>query len=128
MTLSVSRFDEWKARSREERDAKEWLAHIGKHGRNNDDVLHISDAHCTSPKFTLAGQYTSGGQNYWESPKEFNSAIMAVIIERFSELSAEATQRMEVVSAQALIDAESQIADIHAAIQEAKAVTQRPTP
>lgn len=126
MTLSVSRFDEWKARSREERDAKEWLAHIGRVGRKS--TLKLSPAHCKAPDFSVAGQYDTGGQNYWESPKAFNSAIMAVIIERFSELSAEATQRMEVVSAQALIDAESQIADIHAAIQEAKAVTQRPTP
>jgi hypothetical protein len=119
MTLSVQRFAEWQKANRKIEEAREWMAHIGKQGRGTD-VLRISPAHCTAPKFSIAGQYTAGGQNYRESPSDFNVAIRDVVIRRFGELAAEAVALMEADARKKLIEAESEIAEIQSAISSAK--------
>lgn len=115
----MAKFTEWQKKSAELRLVQEWLAHIGRHGRESD-VLRISPAHCRSPAFTIAGQYSTGGKNYWESPDQFNEAMKAVILKRFKELAEEAVSALEGEAATTLVAAECEVKTIQLAIDEAK--------
>ena len=121
--MNLSNFQAWQARRAKLSEVRQWLAHIGKTGRSTRQhtyVLNISPAHCGAPSFTVAGQYTEGGTNYWESPKPFNEAMKTVILARFTELSNEAVTLLERQTDEALIKAEGEIADIQTAINAAK--------
>ncbi|ATP19769.1 hypothetical protein BV87_16110 [Sphingobium yanoikuyae] len=72
-------------------------------------------------KLTIAGQYTDGGKNYWESPSCLNSALLSVIIRKRDELLAEAVELLKSRETSALIDAKSEIDAINAAIEAAAA-------
>ena len=119
MALYLSNFTAWQKESDKIGRSKNWLAHIGKSGRCGD-VLHLSPAHCTAPKFVIAGQYTEGGTNYWNSPEEFNLAMQDAIMARFPELAAAAVAVLERKAADALIKAEVEVAAIQDAITDAK--------
>lgn len=126
MTLSITKFAIWQEREAAISQARTWLNHIGNHGRGSD-ILRISPAHCKAGNFTLAGQYTEGGKNYWESPTVFDQAMKDVVISRFPELAAEAIARLEQEAAMTLIEAETEISAINEAIQQAKTTMLRPT-
>ena len=122
--LSLSNFAAWSERNDKLLRAREWLARIGKTGRSTrdaTDILHISPAHCRAPQFSIAGQYTTGGQNYWDSPGAFNDAIQTVILDHFTELAAEAMAFLQRQTDDALVKAESEIQAIQSAIMNAKA-------
>ncbi|MGO4316677.1 hypothetical protein [Agrobacterium sp. MCAB5] len=76
-----------------------WLAHIGKKGRHTD-VLSLSVAHATV-KLVVAGQYSEGGQNYWDSPKAFNALLLKYVHDHFEEISAAIVSDMEAAEARA---------------------------
>ncbi|WP_303758383.1 hypothetical protein [Sphingobium yanoikuyae] len=119
MSLGIAKFTQFQKAQRDTAEAKEWLAHIGARGRGND-TLQLSHAHC-SMKLTIAGQYTEGGKNYWESPACLNSALLSVIIRKRDELLAEAVELLKSRETSALIDAKSEIDAINAAIEAAAA-------
>ena len=124
MTISFEKFAVWQKEEAKLRDARQWLAHIGKTGRstrNHVDILRISPAHCKPAKFTVAGQYTEGGNNYWESPDAFNDALMVIILQQFDGLSAAALVLLEKKVAEALVSAEDEAASVQEAIKAAKA-------
>lgn len=125
MTLSLTKFAAWQECAGNLREVREWLAHIGKTGRStrdHTDIIRMSPAHCKCPAFTLAGQYRESGQNYWESPKQFNAAIQQVILNHFKELAGEAVALLEKQAAEALVAAESEIQAVQAEITEARIV------
>lgn len=119
MTLNFANFSAWQNETARLAEARTWLAHNGKQGRGSD-ILRLSPAHCSAPQFTFAGQYSEGGKNYWESPKEFNQAMQTVILRRFSELAEEAIGLLEKQTAASLVKAEGEVASVQAAIAEAK--------
>ena len=121
--MSLNRFTAWQDKSQKLAKVKEWLAHIGKTGRSTRDhtyILRLSSAHCAAPKFSIAGQYHEGGQNYWDSPKEFNEAMLEVVLSHFKEMADEAVRMLERRAAQALVEAEGEISAVQAAIDDAK--------
>lgn len=123
MTLSFSKFEAWQKESSKAREVLQWLNHIGQTGRStrsSADVLNLSPGHCKAPQFTIAGQYTEGGNNYWESPDAFNDAMQAVILSRFKELSGEAVALIEKRVAEALVSAADEVAAVQAAVTDAK--------
>lgn len=131
MALSLTNFSAWQKESDRLREVREWLAHIGKKGRSTSrsvDILQISPAHCTAPKFTVAGQYVEAGNNYWESPGAFNEAMKSVILRRFKDLSTEAVKMLDEQLAAALIKAEGEVEAIQAEITEAKEIALRVLP
>jgi len=65
---------------------REWLGHIGAQGRGSD-VLNLSIAHA-NVKLVIAGQYTTSGDNYRDSPKAFNDLLLRYIHENFSAIKA----------------------------------------
>jgi len=122
MPLSLSNFAAWQQKCAELANVRQWLDHIGKRGRESD-ILNLSPGHCSPPKFTLSGQYTTGGQNYWESPNTFDVAMKAVIIRRFKELSEEAVALIEKEVAAYLVAAESEMDAVQTALTEAKSLS-----
>lgn len=128
MTLSFTKFAAWQERADDLRHLREWLAHIGKAGRStrdHTDIIRMSPAHCKCPVFTLAGQYRESGQNYWESPKQFNEAMQAVILGRFKELADEALALLEKQSAAALVEAGDEIQAVQREIANAEKLSAR---
>lgn len=125
MTLSLTKFSAWQECDRGLSEVREWLAHIGKTGRStrdHTDIIRMSPAHCKSPAFTLAGQYRESGQNYWESPKQFNEAMKEVLLGRFKELANEAVALLEKEAAVALVNAENEIQAVQSEITAARAI------
>lgn len=70
----------------ENASVRDWLGHIGKSGRGSD-TLHLSIAH-ESVKLCIAGQYTTGGENYRDSPAAFNALLLRYIHDNFAEIRA----------------------------------------
>lgn len=100
-------------------DAELWLAHIGARGRDSD-TLRVSSAHCTV-KLVVAGQYTTGGTNYWDSPEPFNKALIKVILKDWARISGAVVNLLREEERQLLVNAESEVSAAHAAIALAKA-------
>ena len=130
MTLSFKRFQEWQKEAAILDGVRGWLSHIGATGRSfrgHTDILSLSPDHCKAPSFTVAGQYTEGGTNYWDSPTAFNDAMKVVILRRFKELSAEALGLIEAGASEMLIAAKGEIAEVQMAIDRAEieAITPR---
>lgn len=119
MTLSLANFTTWQKESGMLSEVRTWLAHIGKRGRGGD-VLRLSPAHCKGIGFTVAGQYTEGGTNYWESSTAFNEAMKEAVLARFPELAAEAVAILEKKVAASLAKAEGEMVAVQDAIAEAK--------
>ena len=60
-----------------------------------NDTMSISPAHCKAPMLMRAGQKSCGGNNYWESPKELNDAILEIIIMEQKTIIAKAILLLE---------------------------------
>lgn len=80
------KYDEYQKIKRENATAREWLTHIGATGRGSD-TLHLSSAHA-AVKLVIAGQYTTGGDNYRDSPKPFNDLLIRYVHENFGAIRA----------------------------------------
>lgn len=100
------------------RAAEDWLSHIGKRGRN--EYLALSPVHC-KVAMMIAGQYSEGGNNYRESPSQFNAALIAVLVEQFPKISESVMERLRRRERVALIEAAGEIRDVSAAITAAQA-------
>lgn len=108
---------------RAKREAADWLSHIGKKGRVHDghvDILELSIAHANL-KLVIAGQYSNGGQNYHDSPKSFNAALLSVIHDDFDNLSKRAMAKLVEAETQSLIDAKGEIEGVLSDISKAEA-------
>lgn len=84
---------------RDNAEVQAWLAHIGKKGRERD-VLSLSPAHADI-KLVIAGQYTTGGENYRNSPRAFNALLLKYIHDNFEEIRAAIVADMETAEANA---------------------------
>lgn len=80
------KYDAYLRVKRDNDEINTWLNHIGKRGRGND-VLSLSIAHATV-KLVVAGQYSEGGQNYWDSPKALNVLLLKYVHENFDAIRA----------------------------------------
>jgi thiaminase len=87
------KYEEYQRIKRENATAREWLAHIGATGRGSD-ILNLSSAHA-AVKLVIAGQYTTGGNNYRDSPKPFNDLLIRYIHENFGAIKAVIEAAME---------------------------------
>lgn len=128
MTLAFTHFAKWQKHTELLNQARTWLAHIGKHGRGSD-ILQISPSHCKGLQFTIAGQYTEGGTNYWESPGAFNDAMKDVILASFTQLAKDAILLMEKRTDAALLNAKNEVAAVQNAITQIEFIsTEGPYP
>lgn len=82
-----------KAKNAVER-AKEW-DDLPNGKKYQYDSMSISPAHCKAPMLMRAGQQSCGGNNYWESPKELNEAILEIIIMEQKTIIAKAILLLE---------------------------------
>lgn len=60
-----------------------------------NDTFSISLAHCKAPALVRAGQQSCGGQNYWETEKDFNLTILEWLVENWKTISPEIIQMMK---------------------------------
>ena len=71
-------YERYQAAKEALRQAEYWHNLPQSKHRYNNDSFAMSPAHgCI--KFMRCGQHSCGGQNYWESPKELNAAMLEVI-------------------------------------------------
>lgn len=80
------KYEAYQKTKRDNAEINTWLAHIGKQGRGSD-VLQLSSAHA-AVKLVVAGQYSEGGANYWDSPKAFNVLLLKYIHDNFDQIRA----------------------------------------
>jgi len=119
MSVGLEKFKRFQESQRATNEAQAWVAHIGARGRGGD-VLSLSAAH-SALKLTVAGQYTDGGKNYWESPAVLNAALLSVIISRRSDILSEALALLKARETEALIAAKDEIAAVNSIIEQAAA-------
>lgn len=86
------KYEAYQKTKRDNAEINTWLAHIGKQGRGSD-VLQLSSAHA-AVKLVVAGQYSDGGTNYWDSPKEFNALLLKYIHDNFDQIRAAIVSEM----------------------------------
>lgn len=118
---SMAKFEAYKKAAQQTAEATRWVAHNNAEGRRwsgNQDILRLSPAH-SSIKLVIAGQYSEGGQNYWDSPKPFNVAIMSVIVDQFDALAQAALAKLKDAEAEALIAAKGEVDEAAAEITAA---------
>lgn len=93
------KYEAYQKTKRGNAEVRTWLNHIGQKGRGTD-VLKLSIAHA-NVKLVVAGQYSEGGTNYWDSPKEFNALLLKYIHDNFDEIRAAIVAEMEASEAAA---------------------------
>lgn len=99
--------------------AKEWVdLPNGKNYRS--DAMAISLAHCKAPMLMRAGQQSCGGQNYWESPKDLNDAILKIIIMEQKTIIAKAILLLEETEMAQLDKTQEFIAELQDKVEKAK--------
>jgi len=94
------KYDRFTAIKKQNTDILDWLVHIGAKGRN--ETLGLSVAHAKM-KLVVAGQYSTGGQNYWDSPDAFNNLLLEYVHTHFAEIrsSIEKTMALRLKEARA---------------------------
>lgn len=97
----------YQATKRANDEIREWLAHIGKKGRERD-VLSLSPAHADI-KLVIAGQYSTGGENYRNSPRAFNALLLKYVHDHFEEIRAAIVADMEAAEASAKAATKSEL-------------------
>lgn len=101
---------------RDNAEINTWLNHIGRKGRGSD-VLHLSKVHAAI-KLVVAGQYSEGGTNYWDSPKAFNALLLKYIHDNFDEIRVVIEAQMRVSENEAKNETK---AELEAALSELSA-------
>ena len=100
-----------------------WAAHIGATGRfirdSGAETLKLSEAHAEIKLF-ISGQYQSSGENYRNSPKALNGALLEVIHSRAEGLIKEAIEVMRKRELVSLLGAEGEVAKVMAEIEKAR--------
>lgn len=109
---------EWQSAKNAVNNAKSWQALPNGRAYQNDS-FSISLAHCVPPKLVRAGQQYQGGQNYWETEKEFNQAILAYIVNNWQTVYPEIIKIMEEKERTALIACQSYVDNLQSLITEA---------
>jgi hypothetical protein len=92
--MNIKSYDKWRKSVKNTREAREWND-LPNGSRYQNDTFSISPTHSKAPVFVRCGQQHHAGQNYWNSPKEFNDAVMEYLIENFDTISSEAIKRLE---------------------------------
>lgn len=84
-------------------------------------TFSISLAHCTPPKLQRAGQQSCGGNNYWETEKELDKAVLQFIVSNWDEIiypgALAILQKAEI---DALMDCQGHVDQMQDLINEAK--------
>jgi hypothetical protein len=92
----TTEINNWKSAKAARVAAEKWEALKGKQGYGNYPVhFAISLVHCKPPALTRCGQFNSGGQNYWETEKEFNLTIMEWLVKNWGKVAPEVIQMMK---------------------------------
>lgn len=105
--VTLTAYNNYRAAAARRREAEKWMCHIGKHGHGSD-VLRISAVH-SSIKLTIAGQYTEGGQNYWDSPEVLNKALVGAILKHWDIISTAAVAALQGEENKALVAADAEV-------------------
>ena len=98
--------------------AKEW-DDLPSGKKYQTDSMSISPAHCKAPMLMRAGQQSCGGNNYWESPKELNDAILEIIIMEQKTIIAKAILLLEETERAQLDKTQKFIAELQDKIEKA---------
>ena len=112
----MSKYDEYVKRQQEVSDAESWQ-NLPR-SKNGNSLFKMSPAHCEI-KLMRCGQHLSGGQNYWDSPKVLNAAILEVIAADPAVID-EAIHNMKELARLALTECEEETRAQLASIEEAK--------
>lgn len=97
----------WKDAKNAVQAAESWQNKPKSENRYDGTRFAISPAHSKSPMFVRCGQHYSGGENYWESPKELNEALKQVLLDDFDNMYAKALKILKEKERQALLDCQS---------------------
>jgi hypothetical protein len=75
----MQEYNTYLKRKKELQQAIVWNDKPNSKNRYQHDAFEISEAHCQI-KLVRVGQHSVGGTNYWETEREFNTALLKVIL------------------------------------------------
>lgn len=117
--MSQQKVVAWDAAKRAVERARAWQ-NLPNGPRYGNDTFAISLAHCKAPVLVRAGQQDCGGQNYWETERELNQAILEYIVKDWKEIYPKVIAMMEKKEKDALLDLQSYVDSMQNMINEAK--------
>ena len=96
-------------------EAEKWN-NLPKGRKYQNDAFLISESHCTAPILVRAGQQYCGGNNYWNTEKELNNALLSHIVENWAEIYPAILVRLRKKEAESLRNCQVFIDDMQKAI------------
>lgn len=99
-------------------DAEAWNK-LPEGPKYQNDKFNISIAHCKSPMLCRAGQKRHGANNYWETDKRFNQAILEHIVDNWNKIFPDVINRLKAKEEGALRDCQDFVNKIQNAIDAA---------
>lgn len=93
--MSNNKYEIYLAKKKQYEEALKWTQmKINGGGRERSDTFDVSPAH-SKVSLKRCGQYSTGGQNYWETSKEFNKYIVGWIVENIEQVQSGALEMMK---------------------------------
>ena len=117
--MTDKRVKDWQEKSAAVQAAKAWQR-LPNGPKYQNDSFAISIAHCKAPQLVRAGQQSCGGNNYWETGKELNQAILEFLVKNWNGIYPEVIKIMEDKEKAALLDLQSYVDSVQNLINIAK--------
>ena len=117
--MSEQKVKTWKEAQQTRKGAESWN-NLPSGPKYQNDSFKISVQHCKAPVLMRAGQSHAGGQNYWETEKDFNKAILEWLVGNWSKVYPEVLEILKEKERKALKDCQEYVDTMQAMIDEAK--------
>lgn len=113
--MNDHRIENWEKAKYTREKAEDWQ-NLPKGQKYRQDTFEISTAHCKAPTLCRAGQQSCGGQNYWETGKEFNQAILEYLVSDWDNVWPKVHEILKEKERSALEDCQSFVNEMQALI------------
>lgn len=115
--MSELKLKVWEEKKRAVVEAERWN-NLPKGQKYENNPFSVYASHSKPPMLMRCGQKVVGGTNYWESPKEMNSAILNYLVENWDSIYPEVIKAMRVEETKALQDCQTWVSEMQAKIDE----------
>ena len=115
----MNKYKRYQDMVRERQDAENWLNLKDNKDSQSGNRFSLSLGH-SEVMLMRCGQHSAGSQNYHESPKALNDALLVVIQNNYDSLMSQAIEFMKKNENEALISCEKEITEIQDAISKAR--------
>jgi hypothetical protein len=117
-TMTDERIKKWQDAKRDREKAEAWQA-LPDGQKYQGDKFEITTSHkCVAPTLVRSGQQYAGDQNYWETDKGFNNAILEYLVKDWDVIYPKVLNILKVKEMQALKECQAYVDDLQQEINE----------